>query len=340
MLTMILTALIDTPDTNDPLVKSKRDSIARAINNLSVTCRIVHLECRNQPATAPTLLYERVRLGCMSVSDFEHEGVPLHLPPVAVPTAQLSAMDLVHINTRHGSNLMRLEVMPITEAVFVDATRPEHTSRRVWCFLKEYVARAQHTVLRAHPCANAKCQRRISGKSREETCDGYVKLFTDKIVPGTDEPSDFFCSRHCCHVWTAEYDKLLPDWSTCKSEVQGPKRVESELRAALKRNSTVARALRVIERGGSSHLRSEVVHAVKLACNLDVALLHASSLLAPLKTSAAIAGLRPNWRKGAFLLKRGILSVRKIRMPTHVITELHTEERITKTLESRARTLF
>jgi hypothetical protein len=120
----------------------------------------------------------------------------------------------------------------------------------------------------------------------------------------------------------------------------GPIRVESELRAALKRNGHLARALRIIDRGGATFLKPEVVTAVKKAANVDVSLLYASSLLAPLKTGAALAGTRKEWRKNAFLLKKAVNNIRKIRLPTHVVTELHTEERVTSTLQSRAKTIF
>ena len=108
----------------------------------------------------------------------------------------------------------------------------------------------------------------------------------------------------------------------------------------MKRNGQLARALRIIDRGGATFLKPQVVTAVKKAANVDVSLLYASSLLAPLKTSQALAGTREGWRKNAFLLKKAINNIQRVRLPTHVICELHSEERVTSTLQSRAKTIF
>lgn len=313
---------------------TKRDAIARAINHLSVLGRDLNLACRGHPAYATTMLYERVRLGCGALG-YEREGASVHLPPLEVADAQLSRSDAFNITTKLSSELKKINTSPCAE----DPTRPEHTSKRVWSFFKVYTTIAQHPLLSAQPCANNKCSRRISGGQRVTGADRYMELLTGHLISG-DTPQAFFCSRHCYFVCKREFETLLPSWDVCKSCSSGPLRVESELRAALKRNGQLARALRIIDRGGATFLKPEVVTSIKRAANVDVSLLYASSLLAPLKTGAALAGMRAGWREHAYLLKKAINNIRRVRLPSHVISELHTEERVTSTLQSRAKTIF
>lgn len=313
---------------------TKRDAIARAINHLVVVSRDLQSVCRDHPTFATTMLYERMRLGCGALC-YEREGASVHLPLLEVPNAQLSRSEVIHLTTKLAAELKRINTIPCVE----DLSRPEHTSKRVWSFFKAYTAIAQHPLLSAQPCANAKCTRLISGEEQCMRASGYMELLTGELVSG-DTPTAFFCSRHCYRVWTNEYETLLPYWDVCTSCSTGPLRVESELRAALKRNGQLARALRIIDRGGATYLRPTVVVAIKKAANVDVSLLYASSLLAPLKTGAALAGTRVGWRKNAWLLKKAINNIRRVRLPTHVVTELHSEERLTSNLQSRAKTIF
>lgn len=313
---------------------TKRDAIARAINHLSIIGRDFNFVCRGHPAYATTMLYERIRLGCGALG-YEREGASVHLPPFEVADAQLSRSEAFNITTKLAAEFKKISTFPCVD----DPTRPEHTSKRVWSFFKVYTAIAQHPLLCAQSCANAKCSRRISGGERVTGAEGYMELLTGELISG-DTPQAFFCSRHCYRVWTREFEALLPSWDVCTSCSSGPLRVESELRAALKRNGQLARALRIIDRGGATFLKPQVVTAVKKAANVDVSLLYASSLLAPLKTSQALAGTREGWRKNAFLLKKAINNIQRVRLPTHVICELHSEERVTSTLQSRAKTIF
>ena len=178
---------------------TKRDAIARAINHLSIIGRDFNFVCRGHPAYATTMLYERIRLGCGALG-YEREGASVHLPPFEVADAQLSRSEAFNITTKLAAEFKKISTFPCVD----DPTRPEHTSKRVWSFFKVYTAIAQHPLLCAQSCANAKCSRRISGGERVTGAEGYMELLTGELISG-DTPQAFFCSRHCYRVWTREF---------------------------------------------------------------------------------------------------------------------------------------